>query len=109
MFCPLLAQVAPCRVRPLYQLNFLFSSPAFDLLFSTDGIVDILVMFKPNESMALVSGSEAGETGVGVLLRSTFNIVGDAGVEDMSSAGDDVHVVVMVTLIHSHFVRQTLQ
>ena len=83
----MLAQVAPCRVRPLYQRC---PSPAFDLLFSTDGIVDVLAMFKPHESMALVGGSEA-ETGVGVLLRSTFNIVGDAGVEDMSSAGDDVH------------------
>ena len=80
---PLLAQVAPCRVRPLYQLNFLFSSPAFDLLFSTDGVVNVLVMFKPHQSMALVGGGEARETGVGVLLCSTFNIVGDAGVEDI--------------------------
>jgi hypothetical protein len=44
--------------------------------------------------MALAGGSEARETGVGVLFRSTFNIVGDTGVEDMSSAGDDVHVVI---------------
>jgi hypothetical protein len=74
----------------------------FDLLFSTDGIVDILVMFKPYESMALVG--EAWKSRVCVLVRSTFNIVGGAGEEDMRPAGDDVDVIVVVTLIHSKVV-----
>ena len=76
----------------------------FDLLFSTDGIVDILVTFKPHESMTFVGGGEARKTRAGVLVRSTFNIVGDAGVEDMRSAGDDVDVVVVVTLMHGRVV-----
>jgi hypothetical protein len=104
---PLLAEVAPCRVRLLYQFNFLFSSPTFDLLFSTNGIVDILKMFKPYESMTFVGGGEARKGRVGVLVRSTFNIVGDTGIENMRSAGYDVDVVVVVTLMHSRVVLTT--
>jgi hypothetical protein len=80
----------------------------FDLLFSIDGVVDILVMFKPHESMSFVGGGEAWKSRVGVLVRSTFNIVGDAGVKDMRPAGDNVDVVVVITLMHSK-VAQTIQ
>ena len=76
----------------------------FDLLFSADGIVDVLITFKPYQPMTFVNGSEARKSCVGVFVRSTFNIVGDAGVEDMRSAGDDVDVVVVVTLMHGRVV-----
>jgi hypothetical protein len=74
-FYPLLAQVAAGRVLLLYQFNFLLATPVFDLLFSTYRIANILVMFKPHESMTFVGCGEAGKTGAGVLLRSTSNIV----------------------------------
>ena len=75
-----------------------------DLLFSADGIVDVLITFKPYQTMTFVDGREARKSRVDVLIRSTFDIVGNAGVEDMGSAGDDVDVVVVVTLMHGRVV-----
>ena len=73
----------------------------FDLFFSADRVENILIVFKPHESMTFVGGGEARKSRAGMLVRSTCNVVGDASVEDVSSTGDDVDVVVMVTLIHS--------
>ena len=66
-------------------------------------------MFKPHESMTLVAGGEARKSRVALLVRSTFNIVGDAGVEDVRSAGDDVDVVMVVTLIHARPLTRFIQ
>jgi hypothetical protein len=62
--------------------------------------MNIPVMLKPDEAMALIIRSEARKSVRSMLIRSASNAIGHAAVENTASAGDDVDVVVVLAFAH---------
>jgi hypothetical protein len=62
--------------------------------------MNITIMLKPHEAMAVVVCGEARNEARSMFLRSACNAVGQAAVEDSGSAGNDIDVVVMVAFAH---------
>jgi len=62
--------------------------------------MNITIMLKPHEAMALVVCSEARNEARSMFLCSACNAVGQATVKHSGSAGDDIDVVVVVAFAH---------
>ena len=84
----------PCRVLLLNDGQLLFSTPAFDLLFAEDGLVDVLKCLESHQARAAVGFAETVEGAVFVLLNSPEQIVCHTAVEDASAACHEVDVKV---------------
>jgi hypothetical protein len=48
LLSPSLAQISPCRIRLPNQPYLFCSAPSFDLFLPPDGIIDVLMAFKPD-------------------------------------------------------------
>ena len=62
--------------------------------------MNVSVVFKPHEAMALIVFSEARKKRLSVFLCSTRDAVGHATVQSAAPARDDVDIVVVVALRH---------
>jgi hypothetical protein len=62
--------------------------------------MNITIMLKPHEAMALVVCSEARDEARSMFLCSACNAVGQAAIEYSGSAGNDIDVVVVVAFAH---------
>ena len=87
------AEVAPGGVGALDQKDFFLTAPAFELLFTGDGVANVGEGLEINEFGRVVLRAEAGEELLFVLRDAGFEIAGDAGVEDAGGAGHDIDVV----------------
>ena len=81
---PVLSQVLPARIDLLYQCNFLFTPPAFQLLFPIDGRLGVIVGFVVHEAMDFVLAGKSLD-GIHCVLRDAA--VKIAGITDIQSAG----------------------
>ena len=74
---------------------FLRTSPAFDLFFSIDGVLDVPITLIPNQPMASVIGRETRHFGFAMFLSASPHAVGDSNIKNVSPACDDVDLVLM--------------
>ncbi len=88
---PVLSQVLPTRIELLNQGNFLFPPPAFDLLLTRDGHLNVLMAFVIDQAMALVFLGETFDGVVLVLVNTALEESGDANVKRSRSAGKNVN------------------
>lgn len=58
MWVPLVAHVFPCGVGRLNQCNLLRAGPSFEFLLTLDCIADLRELLIPDESGAVIAGSE---------------------------------------------------
>ena len=65
-----------------------------------DRVMNILVMLKPHEAMALVVSSEARNEARSMFLRSARNAIGHAAVKNTRSAGNDIDEIMVVAFAH---------
>jgi hypothetical protein len=90
---PIGAQVFPRWILSLDEYDFLFSSPAFELLFALNGRAHFGETFKPDEPVAIVFRCESGVDLVSMLQDSGAEVAGEADVESSAFAGDDVREI----------------
>src|SRR5579872_1128041 len=90
---PVGGEVVPTRVVALYQPQFPFAAPGFDLLFAGNGEADVAEHFVVYQAENAVALGESGKKAEAVLCKATFEVVGDASVEVSRAAGEDVDVV----------------
>ena len=90
---PIRGQIFPLGIALDDQSNFLFPSPAFNLLFSGYGVFYQAVFFLIDKSIDLVFLSEAGNFGELVFLDPSFQIVGHSCIESARFACEDVNAV----------------
>jgi hypothetical protein len=90
---------------------FLGTCPALDLFLSIKGVVDVFVVFEPDEAVALITRRETGNTSRSVFVCSARNTIRYAAVQNAGAAGNDVNVVVVVALAHRwlRYTRSALQ
>jgi hypothetical protein len=62
--------------------------------------MNITVVFKPHEAVALIGCREARNIRLSVFLCSTRNAIGHATVQNPATARDDIDVIVVVALRH---------
>ena len=62
--------------------------------------MNITIMLKPHEAIALVVCSEAWNEARAVFLGSARNAIGKAAEKNSGSAGNDIDVVVVVAFAH---------
>ena len=62
--------------------------------------MNISVVFKPHETMALIICSEAGNRRPAVFPCSACHAIGHATVQNAAAARDDIDVIVVVALRH---------
>ena len=74
------------------QRDFFLATPAFELLFASDGLIDVLKWFEADKTCAAVVPCEAGDRAALVLVHSPPQIVGDTAVENMCAACHEVDV-----------------
>jgi hypothetical protein len=67
---PTFGQIFPRRIHADNQLNFLHPRPAFQLLFTGDGIIDSLKLFPIHEPIHPVTAGESFENS-GLVLKDT--------------------------------------
>ena len=70
----------------------------FDLFFSIDRVEDVLKMFEPNEARATIRSAESRTGPIAMFEDPTTDAVGNSAVKDMSSAGYEIDVIVVVAL-----------
>ncbi len=93
---PALAQVFPIAVHPLDQPDLLFPSPALDLLFARNRLVNVVEALVIHQSAHVEMAGES-VNGVRLVLPYTPDkIIGYAGVQNAGSIRDDVNVVAVV-------------
>ncbi len=56
---PVAAEIIPFRIHGFNQCYFLFATPILELFFTTDCVVDILILLKINQAAQVVTGSVA--------------------------------------------------
>ena len=62
--------------------------------------MNITIMLKPHEAIALVVCCEARNEARSMFFRSACNAVGQAAVKNTGSAGNDIDVVMVVAFAH---------
>jgi hypothetical protein len=80
--------------------NLLFSSPTLDLLLSTDRVADILKAFEPNQAITSVGCGKPRNNTFSMLFDSTTEMIGYPAIENMGPAGNNVDVIMMISLTH---------
>ena len=70
------------------------------MLFPINGVLDILEAFEPHEAISQVGRSEAGDFALSMLFHSTSDVIGQSAIKNVGSAGDDIDVIVMISLGH---------
>src|SRR5437764_15093793 len=82
------------RILPLDKPYLLDAQPSLQLLLARDGrndIVELFYMHQPRDAVSRREGVPVDH--VAVVDQTSFEIAGDADVEDSSEAGEDVDVI----------------
>src|ERR1700677_2759494 len=98
LFPPRFAQVNPWGVGLFYEGDFLRARPAFDLFLPFDGVAYILKMFKPYQPLASIICREPWNSRSPVFCQAALEIVGHSAIQNVRSAGNHIHVVMVVSL-----------
>ncbi len=88
----LLGEVFEAGVGGADEVELLFASPTFELLFAGDGEADVSEAFEVQEAGAGVGFGEAFEGAGAVLEDAGVDVAGDADVEGAREAAHDVGV-----------------
>jgi hypothetical protein len=92
-FAPFGAEVLPGGVQSDDKADFLDARPSFQLLLAGDGLEDQGVALVVDEFIDVIAGGETAGVFVGfVLADADFEVGGDADVEVLEAAGEDVDV-----------------
>jgi hypothetical protein len=94
---PIFAQINPRRVHFLDQGNLFLSSPALQLLLTSNSRSYILIAFKPYEPVAVVLRRETFMLFPLMLEDALAQIAGDADIERMAAAGHNVSRIFALT------------
>ncbi len=73
--------VFPVRIGFLDQCDLPVAAPALDAFLAQDGVVDVAVLFEPNEDVHAVLAGESGQPLFAMIVCPEDEVVGDAGVE----------------------------
>jgi hypothetical protein len=104
-YSPSFAQICPGGICAFDELYLLGTRPAFNLFLSIKRIMNIAVMFKPDEAMTLIVCSEARNNTLPVLIRPARDAIGHATVQNAGSASNDIDVIVVISLFHRVLAR----
>lgn len=99
----ILIQISPFRIHALYKVNFLFSVPRFELLFSFDSCVNMIMEFIVYKECAIISCCEAFWIRMSfVLIDASSEKTGHSNIEStISTTCEDIHI----SLLHRIHIR----
>src|SRR5581483_5251006 len=100
---PVRGQVLPGRVLALDQPHLLSATPALQLLFPSDSVLDPGMLLVVNEAVDLVVAGKAANLFAAVLENSRCQVAGHADVQHPRLAGENVNVV---AVLHDSMVRE---
>jgi hypothetical protein len=86
-------EVAPGGVGVFEEEDFFLAAPTFELFFAGDGVADVREGLEVYEFGGVVLRAEAGKEFLFVLRDTSFEMAGNAGVEDAGGAGHDIDMV----------------
>jgi len=86
-----------------YHGKLLGSCPAFNLFFARDRASHILIALEPNEPIAIKCIGKPGDSPTFVLRDANSQVICHSAVEDTRPTGNNVDVVVMISLVHFTF------
>src|SRR5208282_1703105 len=88
----LIEQIAPGRIRRLYQSELLLSRPTFDLFFTGDGVRHRRMQLVPDKDLAAILRCEAADDAFAILPRALREIRSHPCIErTVSAACHDVN------------------
>jgi hypothetical protein len=92
LLVPVFTEVMPLRIYRVDNVDFLFASPSFDLLFPLDSGNRIAYRFEVYQTVNIVSVGKTGNQVMFVLIDSLFNIAGNTDIQSATSAGHDINI-----------------
>lgn len=90
---PAVTEVSPVGILTGNQLEFLFSSPMFNLLFACNCRMYISEGFDIDEHVDFIAMSKAFDKSRFVLIHSSFNVVCDTDIECARLVGHDIDII----------------
>ena len=100
---PILGQVLPARIHLFNQSQFLFSSPALQLLLATNRRLHLIINLVIDQAMNFVLFGESLNGIHFVLVNSTIKVARDAYIERAAAAGENVNPkLVMESIAHGN-------
>jgi len=93
VFVPLRTEIGPLRVDRFNQLGFLFTSPTFNFLLSSQRGLNITRFFEVHKQRDVVASRETWGQFVLVLVHAPLNIIRNARVKRSRGVGHDVNVI----------------
>src|SRR5437762_770986 len=88
----LVAQIVPAGIETVDEVDSLFASPRFDLLFAGYRAYSVVHLFKVHESADFVAARETRDRATLVLLNASEQVSRDASVEGSGAVSEDVDV-----------------
>src|SRR5258708_4955017 len=106
---PIFCKVLPSRIYSFNQCDLLFAPPVFDLFFTPDGNLHVLVAFVVDQTMALVFLGKALNRVVLMLMNALIEKAGDSNIKCAGPAGKNVDPeLVMETVAHAERLAHTV-